>query len=92
MTERLHQRREFERQYEYIFEDPQSQVAAIAPSGLLIADVGNVETDLLAVDQAAVEEAYAETAAASSRKPGGFLVPFIIGFAAAWIARQWKVI
>jgi hypothetical protein len=87
------QRVEFERQYEYIFEDPQSQVAPIAPSGLLIADVGNVQTDQLAVDQAAVEEAFAETAAAaSSRKPGGFLMPFIIGFAAAWIARQWKVI
>jgi hypothetical protein len=92
MTQRLHQRAEFERQYEYIFEDPQSQVMAIAPSGMPVADIPMVETDVTAIDQAALEEALATAETVTNPfNRTGFLMPFIVGFAAAWVARQLKV-
>jgi hypothetical protein len=67
---------------------------AFAPSGVPIADVANIETDVTAIDQAAVEEAFESPGSdivANPFRRGGFLMPFIVGFAAAWVARQWKV-
>ena len=64
----------------------------LSPSGTPIADVGQLATDVTAFNQAAIEEAFESAGVASSRRPAGFLLPFIVGFAAAWIARQWKVI
>mgnify|MGYP003665083481 CR=1 FL=1 len=68
------------------------RVQPLAPSGTPIADVANIETDVTAIDQAAVEEAFESTGKVITTRPTGFILPFIIGFGAAWIARQWKVL
>jgi len=66
----------------------------LAPSGVPVAQT--IRTDITrTLDQAALEEAIAESETmleqAQATRPG-FLMPFIIGFAAAWAARQFKVI
>jgi len=76
--------------WENPFEGP-----VLAPSGMPVADVPLVETDVTAIDQAALEEALAAPGSDIVTNPfkrSGFLMPFIVGFAAAWIARQWKVL
>lgn len=72
-----------------MFEDAEAQIEVIAPSGVPIADVPSVETDVTAIDQAAVEEAFTDNVAP---RPPGLLIPFIIGFGAAWVARELKVL
>jgi hypothetical protein len=62
----------------------------LSPSGTPIADVVQMATDVTAFNQAAIEDAFDSPGVRT--RPAGFLLPFIIGFGAAWIARQWKVI
>ena len=62
----------------------------LSPAGTPIADVLQMATDVTAFNQAAIEDAFDSPGVRT--RPAGFLLPFIIGFGAAWIARQWKVI
>jgi hypothetical protein len=71
-----------------MFENAEEQIEVLAPSGVPVADVPSVETDVTAIDQAAVEEAMVDNVPPTRT---GFLLPFIIGFGAAWVARELKV-